>query len=201
MITSWSEVNIKTFKQLQKINESSIPEDKKTLQTTALLAGITMDELYNYPLKKTQELIAQTSFLYEKPKTKMLKPHYNLNGRKYNTLMDARDMTTAQYIDFKTYGADTEKYLIELLSIFLIPDGKKYGEARPLDVYADIETMGIEDALSLAVFHTALYRRLIKQMHRYLERQKPQSKVEKEMLCKAKEQLKVIITYLGSLQW
>ena len=79
---------------------------------------------------------------------------------------DIRKMTTAQYIDFQNFSKEGEKKLIEVLSCFLIPKGKKYNEDYDiLEVQKSLrDYLTIPNCLALSAFFLAKFNRSIKGM-------------------------------------
>ena len=80
-----------------------------------------------------------------------MKGSYELDGTKYRVY--TKEMTTAQYIDFKQMVDTYAENLPRFLTIFIIPDGHKYGDGYDLEKAAqDIGKMPITDARAVADF-------------------------------------------------
>lgn len=184
MINKWSDVSIKKWKEIQSIARNDKPYDENIYEYIAVCADIPLEEVMTQPYEKTLEMAKNIQFIHKAPQPAMIRRWYFLEGGRYRTLMNPMNMTTAQYIDFQTYGKDTDKNLKEVLSIFLIPEGKKYGEYDITAAQKDIEeNISIEEALGLAVFFITLFKLLIRQILRRYRREKTEGE-EKELMDK-----------------
>ena len=96
----------------------------------SLIFDMSEDEVLDLPLPKFEELNKELSFLYKQPKiTGKIPNTIVLNGRKYTVVKDAKKLTASQYIDYNSYCdlPDPDTHIAQVLSVFLIPDGEKYG--------------------------------------------------------------------------
>lgn len=168
----WDTLPIKYLPQITRITQSSIlSEEDKILRCTALINNIDYDELLNYPIDKTQELIKSVNFLYGEPKKKKLVRNLNLNGKKYYVIDDIKDITTAQFIEYNSLMDNVENNLPQLLSLFVIPKGHKYNENYNVKDVVDVinNYMSVEEGLSIANFFIKRYRRYVTHTLLYLE--------------------------------
>lgn len=197
MITSWSELTIRKFQEINKIQQLYNDEDEKVLRCAAVCAGITYDEIINKPIKETAELISNIAFLYGKPKSRRLKREYIINGKKYIPLKDFQDITTAQFIDFQAISTVCFEMLGEFLAIFMIPEGKKYNtDYRNSDVVEDIyDYFNVEEALALAHFFIKRYVKYVRKTMAYWEAQvttirlMTRDKEQKQLMKEVEKQL------------
>ena len=94
------------------------------------------------PLEDFTKLMQKTHFLYQtidKLDWNHLGRHLTINGKKYDIIKDARKMTAGQYIDYKAYIKDPEKFMDMLpyiLTCFIIPSGCKYGDGYDVEELA-----------------------------------------------------------------
>ena len=113
-----------------------------------------------------------------------MKGRYTLNGREYK--VNAKELTTAQYIDFKNTAVGYYEHLPQFLSIFILPAGAdNYADGYDMDqTIKDIGTMSIVDARSIAAFFLTEYSILIRIFLRYsirkARRMARKAKTEKE---------------------
>lgn len=160
----WESISINVFNQL-KGNISTDTDELKVLDNKikllSILCDVDEDKISALGIGEFTELLRQTSFLNEMPKAK-IQDRYIINGKEYKVFLSMKNMSVAQYIDFQTYYKEQDKYLKELLSVFLIPTGKKYGEDYNIDnVINDIgEHLSIVDARSILFFFVLLFRTL-----------------------------------------
>jgi len=151
MIDSYDKLTIGKYRELMALER----EDDMTygVQILEILSDYTEEDLLDMPLEDFTKLMNKTHFLYqpiEKLDWNHLGKQLVINGNKYEIIKDARKMTAGQYIDYKAYVKETEKFLDMLpyiLTVFIIPKGCKYGEgydtaelAQELNDNLDIRT-------------------------------------------------------------
>ena len=161
----WKDIDLKTFVEVYKITTNVfLTEDDKTLRLAALLNGMTFEELMELPIPKATELVAQTNFLYERPKPEKIRREYLLNGTKYCPFRDFSEMTLAQYVDYQAVITEKfEEHLIDLMYILLIPKGHNYNDGYDRETaMEDICSLSVTEALGLADFFLKKYRRLLR---------------------------------------
>lgn len=122
----------------------------------AIVYDMTEDEVLDLPISKFEEYEREISFLYKKPKFKSRIPNkVVLNGRKYDIVKDANKLTAAQFIDYNTYCElpDRDYHIAQILSVFLIPEGEKYGHYDIEPVINEITNyLDIQTALDICFF-------------------------------------------------
>lgn len=207
----WNKLDLKTYKDIYEITSNAfIEEDDKQFMVAALLGGITYDELLEQPLTATTQMVANTAFLYQRPKPEKIKREYTLNGRVYVPFKDFLEMTTSQYIDYQAVIVEKfEEHLIDLMSIILVPKGHTYGDGYDREQQMkDLETLSVTEALGIADFFIKRYRRLLKQTLLYSRAElwiavrKAPKDLRKEMREKQKEanqRIDELLTMCGSL--
>lgn len=164
MIDNYNDITVGTYLDLVEIlDDETMDEIDKKVEIVALLDGREVDVIYDLPLPKFSELMQKASFLLEEPKPMQVSDVYNLGGMKLESCLTLSKITTAQFIDYQTYIKDKDK-LVELISVFLIPKGHKYGKGYDiLEVQKVIrDNMPITQAMGLAAFFLLLYKALLK---------------------------------------
>ena len=151
MIDSYDKLTIGKYRELLTLDR----EDEMTygVHILEILSDYTEDDLLDMPLEDFTKLMQKTHFLYktiDKLDWNHLGKHLVINGKKYDIVKDARKMTAGQYIDYKAYIKEPEKFMDMLpyiLTVFIIPSGCKYGEgydtaelAQELNDHLDIRT-------------------------------------------------------------
>lgn len=167
-IDSWDKMPVIIFQQITDINGLHISDDEKVLRCTALLAGMTYDEIISIPLSQTSALVQRAAFLYTEPKPNKVKKVYHIGEHDYNLLKNTDDMTTAAYIDYQ--GLSTQpliNVLPEVLSIALIPVGHKYNDGgydknEMIDEIAN--NLTVTEALGIANFFWRRFEKCIKRI-------------------------------------
>lgn len=207
----WNNLDLKTYKDIYAITSNAfIEEDDKQFMVAALLGGITYDELLEQPLTATTQMVANTAFLYQKPKPEKIKREYTLNGRVYVPFKDFLEMTTSQYIDYQAVIVEKfEEHLVDLMSIILVPKGHTYGDGYDREQQLkDLETLSVTEALGIADFFIKRYRRSLKQTLLYSKaelwialRKTPKDlrKEMKEKMKEANQRIDELLTMCGSL--
>ena len=152
MIERFEDLSIKKYRELIELERDGDNDTEYGINILSILSDMTQDELLDMPLDDFSSLMAKTKFLYgklEKKDYKSLGKELDINGRKYRFIRSARDLTAAQYIDYKTYTSkdDFLSMLPYILTVFLIPDGHKYNNgydiveaAKEIDEHMDILT-------------------------------------------------------------
>lgn len=190
---NWSEISIKKFDEISNIlySMNNVNEDEAleiNINLLSILCDVSVEEIEDLPLTEFSKLVKQTEFLKEMPKVD-IKDSYVINGKKYVLCANVSKMTTAQYIDYQTLVKNADKNVKELLSVFLIPKGKKYGEYDLEEVISDIYNyFPIADARAVSFFFTLVLQSLTKATLISLERRtkkelkKTKTKEEKEKI-------------------
>lgn len=160
----WQDVNVKTFKQIQDyISTTQDGNIEQSVHLLSLIEGKDEDTYFNMPIKQLTEEFAKLKFMECTPQAAKVKNTYKINGTEYVLTTNLQEMTVAQYIDYQVYIKNPQQYMQEMLTVFLIPKGKKYNE--DYDVAAAAKDMGdlpIEDAYGISFFLTTLLRSLTK---------------------------------------
>ena len=204
MITNYKELSINKYLELQELLKDEYDELELQAQLIGILAGMSEDEVLGLSLDEYQRMVADTSFLLEKPKvTDKIPGRIVINGKKYVICKDIPNLNVAQYIDYQTLTSkpDKDQYIPHILSCFVVPEGHTYGDGKydNQDVIKDIgEHLSIQDAISVCFFFHKKYRRLIEDMLIYLDwkirRMKRKAKDEKTrmMLKEAMNQVEIL---------
>lgn len=192
MIDNYNSLTIKKYLDIKEVLEMNTEEIDKQVSLIAILADMDEDDVYNLPLPEFQELNEKTAFLNELPQTRNYpKTKYKLGNLELETVLDMRDVTAGQYIDYQTFVKDTDKYLVELLSVFLVPKGKKYNDGYDiLEVQNAIrENLSIVEAISMSAFFLMLCESLIKAtVQSSIKKLKRMMRKEKDKKIKAEYQ-------------
>lgn len=148
----WNDLTIGQYERICSIFKEDIDDEEKMIGVVTVVYGITEDEVMRQPLTRTRDMIASVEGLKTSPDDVRTKKRYRLKGKLYNVCLDADKITTAQYIDYQTYSKDLESNIAEILSVVLIPRGKRYGEGYDVaKLIGDIrESFPLGDALSIA---------------------------------------------------
>lgn len=192
MIDNWSKVTISKYKEIKAVIDNGGSEVEMNVELLSVLTDLETDELLDMPLVRFNNLLQGTGFLYEEMPKRMVSTRYVLGGVVFDVMLNIEQMTAAQFIDYQTYIKESEKYLVELLSIFLIPKGHKYCDGYDVVEMQKVisDNLCIVDAGALTFFFSEWYKSLLKAtIHCLTKKMKKLMKKEKnrEMVEKMKE--------------
>ena len=153
---TWNDVTINKFNQITDIlTDPDFDDQDRILYYIQILFGV---DPYKLSLSELKYFIKQVTFIGQKiPKMKLM-DKYKLGYNTYRLSKKLEDFTVAQWMDYQTFlreGGSGSDNFPRLLSVFLIPDGKKeYNEDYDIDkVREDIDKyMTIPDALAISDF-------------------------------------------------
>jgi hypothetical protein len=201
IIDNYNRLTLGQYMEIQEISRNESLEDiDKQVQILSILTGVAEDELLHLPIQEYKELVVKSGFLNpENINYHPIAKKYILGKFELIPTRDFRKIETCQYIDFQTYAPDIDKYLVEFLSVILVPKGHRYNEGYDiLEVQKAIrEDMSVSDGISLVGFFFIWCRRSIQDSlnscREEAERIKDKTRREK-MLNKIREQEKLLET-------
>lgn len=166
IIDNYRDLPIGMYLEICEIDRrTDIEELHKQVMILSLLSGRAEEDIYNLPIADYKELAIKTNFLLKPYEGEVLRAKtYVLEGWVLQPVEDYRKITTAQYIDFQTFAKDAEKNIVEILSVMLVPKGKKYNQDYDVVELQQIlrRTLSVADALSLFAFFFVQYQQSIK---------------------------------------
>lgn len=193
----YKDINLKKYLQvLATIKEHD--GDELTLRTKviAIIFDLTEDEVLDLPLEDFAKYNQEISFLYKKAnKTAKIPDTIVLNNRKYRVCKDVNKLVASQYIDYQSYLAmeDSDAEAARVLSVFLIPEGEKYGHYDIEPVIEEIkEYMPAQMALDVCFFFEQKCRRSIRHTLRYLLVMTKAIRMQRKTPMEVKEKMKDI---------
>ena len=186
MIDNYNALTLGEYMRVNAVLESEADDLDKQVQIIAILAGLSESEVLLLPLADYAQMAAKTAFLREHCKPTEIKEDWRHED--LVPVLDFRQITVAQYIDFQTFSKDFPKSLPELLSVFLVPEGHIYNEQYDVAAVVErIKQLPFADALGLAAF---FFERLVRSIKASLtsldSMKKSRNKAKKaEILAKA----------------
>ena len=150
MIDNYSDLPLGLYQRILALNDA---EEDADLTIVSLLSGLSEDSLLTMPLSEYTKLRDGASFLFFQPLPAVPKPVYHIGGFDL-VCTQMRDLTTAQYIDFKEWGKVEGDSTAEWLSVLLVPKGKKYNDGYDIaEVLEAIKTeLSVTEASGLLNF-------------------------------------------------
>lgn len=190
---NWSDISIKKFDEIKKALKTNFNKElEANLAMLSILCDVDVEEIENLPLVEFSKLVSQTEFLKEMPQVD-IKEKYMINGHKYVLCANVAKMTTAQYIDYQTLVKNADKNVKELLAVFLIPEGKKYGDYDLEEVIDEIYNyLPIAAARAICFFFTLVLQSLTKATLISLER-KTKKELKKAKTKEEREKIKLLL--------
>lgn len=201
IIDSYNKLTLGKYMEIQEVSRNESLEDiDKQVQILSILTGVAEEEILHLPITEYKELVVKSGFLNpENINYHPIAKKYILGKFELIPCRDFRRIETCQYIDFQTYAPDLDKYLVEFLSVILVPKGHRYNEGYDiLEVQRVIrEEMSVSDGVSLAGFFLTWCRKSIKDSLNYSKQEamriKDKTKRE-EILGKIRKQERLLET-------
>lgn len=204
MITSYKQLPVGLYLDICEASQDvSMDELAKQVRILALLSGTTDDEILNMPIADYQRAVVASDFLQrEYQPSGRCASSYKVGGYDLRPFADWTKMTAAQFIDYQTYaGKGTEPHIVEIVSVVLVPAGKKYGDGYDVaDVQRAIrDNLSVADVLDIVAFFFSQYAAFLKDSLTYLKRRALRMKdgTEKETALKQVRLMEARLQSLG----
>lgn len=166
IIDNYRDLPIGMYLEICEIDRrTDIEELHKQVSILSILTGREEEEIYDLPIGEYKDLAAKSRYLSQPYDGEVLTAKtYALEGWVLQPVEDYRKITTAQYIDFQTFVKDAEKNIVEILSVMLVPKGKKYNQDYDIIELQNVlrRSLSVADALSLYAFFFVQYTQSIK---------------------------------------
>lgn len=121
---------------------------ERSVQTLEILTGLGHDVLLSLPIDGYTELTRRAAFLQEPPRARQRVTSFVASdGTELRVQDSPQKMTAAQYIDYQHLIQAEGDHTAELLSVFLIPKGKRYMDGYDAE---DVQRI-IRDELPVSV--------------------------------------------------
>ena len=183
---------ISDYRKIVDINERELDSDlEKSVGYLSVLMSKPEDELWSLNIMELKNLLENTKWLFESEFTFNKHPfkHLTINGEKYDICVDIMKFSVAQYADFQIYWdkRTDPNYMAKLMTIFVIPKGKKYNEGYDVLELANTleDNISITDFNSICFFFLLDLLNLTKAMALYsvwlTKRKKKDPKLEKSL--------------------
>lgn len=167
MITTFADLTLGAMLRLYAIPDDMDALDRQ-VAILAVLSDQTEDEILALPLAEYSRRVAASRFLDRDLPQRLPQRSYKCGPFTLVPVKDFKKITTAQFVDFKTFtdqaGGDERKLsalTVELLSCMLTPEGRDYCDGYdPIDVQAAIrDHLRADDAVALSAFFLARWMR------------------------------------------
>lgn len=165
-IDNFAALPLGTWLDILAVNADTDREDiDKQVSTLAILAGTDERTILDLPIAEYKALATKAEFLAVVPKRYARTANrYTLGGFTLVPTTDLRKITAAQYIDFQTFAPEGDRRLVEIISVFLVPEGRNYNDGYDIGRVQDAirDHLSVEQALALCAFFLSRYAALIK---------------------------------------
>lgn len=193
MIESYKALPIGDYLEICKVCAKVEGDDlDKQVQVLAILSGCSAEEIGRLPIAEYTARVAKADFLQRECDVKgaRLAKEYRVGGWVLVPTIKARDLTASQYIDFQTYNKQGADKVVEMLSCFLVPKGKRYAEGYDVVELQDAirREMSVYEVLSVMAFFLNSLLKLTAVTRNYLARELRElpPEVRAELLTKSK---------------
>ena len=169
---TWKDINIKTFKKINKIiKDTNLTDVEKEISLISIIFNIDEDELYDMDLQTLKGYSTQIAFIEE------FQPDYGkcpkiekIGNIEVSVDYNLSHFTVAQYVDFMANIQSKDPDIARLLACILIPKGHKYNTDYDLEDFINqIEiNLNIYDAESMLFFYIIESLRCLKRSHKVL---------------------------------
>lgn len=165
----WYGVTLEKFGRIRAIlGDTARSAEDRQVALAALLQGVSEERLLGMPLSEAGAAFAAAAALGEAPRRAKVRKTYLVAGWELR-VTEARELSVAQWVDFQTYGRDMEGHLADVLSVVLVPKGKKYNEGYDMEKLKSdlLGHMSVPDALAVCFFFRARYLRSMRRILNY----------------------------------
>ena len=185
---SWEEITWREFEQIEQVLHADIPKYYKTVHLISVLSNTPVEEIEKLPITEFQKLTPYVEFLTTEPEPHGHKFEYEVNGRQYDFRGEFYNITTAQYIDYRSYMDEELKDITKLMSVFLIPKGHEYNDGYDMEqvkndigdmCWLDIRACTFFFRILLGAYILTLKSSLVEEMKK--DRKKPRKQLKKEI--------------------
>lgn len=169
---TWKDINIKTFKKINKIiKDTNLTDVEKEISLISIIFNLDEDDLYDMDLQTLKGYSTQIAFIDS------FEPDYGkcpkidkVGDIEVSVDYNLSHFTVAQYIDFMANIQSKDPDIARLLACILIPKGKKYNTDYDLEAFIkQIEiNLNIYDAESMLFFYIVESLRLLRHSHKVM---------------------------------
>lgn len=157
IINNYDRLSVGKYQQLAAIETDD--DIERSVQTLEILTGLGRDELLSLPVDGYTELTRHAQFLNSAPS---LRPSVSSfiakDGTELRVQSDPSKMTAGQYIDYQQLIGEAGDHIVEVLSVFLIPKGKRYMDGYDIGDVQRIIRDEMPVSVAMGMLGSFLYR-------------------------------------------
>ena len=134
---SWDEVSIDDYHRIRDIlDDEALNETERGMAILSVLCDVDEEAVWELPVEEARALFKQVewigNFSFNKGWSSKV---YMVGNVKCDVQVNVSKMSVAQYIDFQTYFKEDMNDIARILSVILVPQGKKYGEGYDMEEF------------------------------------------------------------------
>lgn len=202
IIDKWSDVTLAQYLQIIDIANEEGDEIEKDVKIISVLYGLDEKSIWDMAVEEVNKIKSSLAFISTPPKGDKKKyTTLKLGEEKYNVCTDLNKFSYAQYVDFQTYYKK-ENNIVEVLSVIVVPDGKKYGEYNIEEVREKLKALDVQTAVGICTFFFNCLTELVRSTLKYLEQKMKMMKTltkgeKKKELQKIEAQMQAMKVIIG----
>lgn len=184
MIESYDKLPLCKWFEISEILVSEDADIDKQIDMICVLGDYERDYVEGLKIEDYSKLVQKTGFIMTQPKVSLPEKTYTLGEFKLEPMLNAKDMNVAQYTDYSTYLqlTDIQERMVGLISVFLIPKGKKYNDGYSIERVKELilTELTVDKAMSLSAFFLDYTKAWLKGMQTCLAKRLRKMKLTKE---------------------
>lgn len=200
MITSYEGLDLGRYMKIDRILRTPAEEIDKQVQIVAILADKSVDDVLQLPLAEYSAMAVQTAFLGSLcPPAPVDGSPVEVAGLKLIPTQDFTKINTAQYVDFQTFARDFPSTIPELLSCFLVPEGRSYNEGYDVGkVQAAVRDLPLATAIGLTAFFFDSFKTSIADSLTSLEKTSRKNPEKMKEIAKIRARAETLLLNIGA---
>lgn len=127
IIDNMHDLPIGKYLEIQEIGKRQDEAIDKSTAVLSVLTGWSVADIENLSLPEYSALASGCGWLYEEMPIAAVRGEYRIGDYRLRAV-DAESLTYAQFVEFQQFCKDVESNILNLLSVVLVPLGKRYGE-------------------------------------------------------------------------
>ncbi len=167
---SFNELPIGKYFQIKEELTDITDEQERVFTLIAVLCEVEVEDVYKSPMKELSALINEIKWFSEPVKPSKAPRRIKLGDFILKPSYDVKNINVQQYIDYSIFSKDREKFYVENLCTFLIPEGKIYNDGYDIVEVQNVvrEQLSIQTSESLYMSFAKSSRRLLNRSLRSL---------------------------------
>lgn len=167
---SFNELPIGKYFQIKEELTDITDEQERVFTLIAVLCDVEVEDVYKSPMKELSALINEIKWFSEPVKPTKAPRRIKLGDFILKPSYDVKNINVQQYIDYSIFSKDREKFYVENLCTFLIPEGKVYNDGYDIVEVQNVvrEQLSIQTSESLYMSFAKSSRRLLNRSLRSL---------------------------------